>query len=97
MKIMEIQNEEEIRPIFQLIDPGVLTSAPGTMMFITAKFFVLYIVGIGLLVLFIPASWKVISENKRQKEMNERMFTAQSRSYIVNQEAIPATQVQTIG
>ena len=80
MSIMEIKNPHEVQQILEQVARGNRTSSPGTMMYIFAKFFFLFIGNIALLLLFIPSSWAVIKENKRLKEMNEQMFNIRSQN-----------------
>lgn len=86
---MEIENCRVMHVIINQIDPVDRTSAAGVMWFAASKFILFFVINIVMLMLFIPSSYELISENKRRKQMNDRASAANRLSLAQN-------QVQTI-
>lgn len=86
---MEIENCRVMHVIIEQVDPVDRTSAAGVMWFAASKFIIFFVINIVMLMLFIPSSYELISENKRRKQMNDRASAANRLSLAQN-------QVQTI-
>ena len=86
MNLMDIQNPNEVREYFEQMDNRQRVSTSLTMIFWTSKFYFIGFLGnIGMIIMFIPASWEVIKENKRKKEINDRLFLMRTVSSSIDQ------------
>lgn len=73
MFLMGIQNTEEVQIYFNLIDDTDRMSGAFTMLFFTTKLVIFFAVNVVMLSMFLTASWDVLTENKQQLSLRDRI------------------------
>lgn len=82
LRIMEISNREEVRPLFEKLHSNILTFPTALMMYTALKFYVMYVLNILAIASVVPSAWNNLVRNKESTLSKEKMYILKSNQAI---------------